>query len=537
MARGISIDIAADVGKAVKGTKDLSKALDDVGDSLDDLTKDAAKAGDKVGDSLTDGAKDAEKSLDRLERTFKETFDAARKESKKAGDDVGDNVKRGTDRASEAAEGFKDEARQNFAETASSFDGSMDSIAEMAQSTLGGLATAIPGAGIALAGLGAAAGAFYTMWSQNAEKVKETISDMYDDLLASGNKYLSAEFINQKISETVANDELVARLTAAARTIGVDVTTAIRAYSGDTEAMTQVTQAATEWQRQMGEAAGSTLVDVNLLTGAVDRQSDSLTSANARAQLARDAMLTSGEAAAEWAQAQADLTTIIGDANTAINDNAKTWAGNEEQIRTQNLAVLNDLGLKLGEVNQAAVNANVTGAELSRTQREQFDAFMTAATGAGLAEDAALELAEQYGLIPPRVTSVFETPGLDGALQKARDYARMIGDIPAVKTVTFEGRVLGNAMVIGINPATGAPIYGAARAYGGPVIQGETYTVGERQPEQFRAPSSGRIMPTPPAGAAPVSVTINVTGSGAPDVVAQRTAQRLTDALRRHRIV
>src|SRR5690606_10203328 len=88
---------------------------------------------------------------------------------------------------------------------------------------LGGLATAIPGIGIALAGLGAAGGLFYNQWAQAAEDTEERISSMYDDMLESGQNYLSADFINQALAELAKDDGRMADVTRRAEDLGLAV--------------------------------------------------------------------------------------------------------------------------------------------------------------------------------------------------------------------------------------------------------------------------------------------------------------------------
>ncbi len=238
------LSLISDVRSAVKGAGDVAKALEDTADVLDDVARDASKTGDKVGDELRDGARQAEQSGEKLERTFRDALDAVKRDSKKVGDDLGDNVKRGARDAERAVDSFKDEARQNFAETASSFDGSMDSVADMAQSTLGGLATAIPGAGIALAGLGAAAGVFYEQWKDNAEKTRQVIADMFDDMVASGRAYASEDRITENLRKIYTDAEdaeikLGEVRDIAART-GMTQERVALAFSEDTTAQTEL---------------------------------------------------------------------------------------------------------------------------------------------------------------------------------------------------------------------------------------------------------------------------------------------------------
>jgi uncharacterized protein YoxC len=198
----IKIALVEDVSSVIKGSQDVAKSFDDVADSLDDLARDAQRAGKSTGTEFKRGTDDARDGVEKLERSFKDMTDAVKPASKKVGDDIGDSVKDGTHKASESTEEFKDEARSNFSEVASSFSGDMDSAADLVQGTLGGLAGSLTGPiGLALGGLGAAAGLFYNQWKENSEKTKQTISDMYDDMLASGADFLSKDYIADQLSK------------------------------------------------------------------------------------------------------------------------------------------------------------------------------------------------------------------------------------------------------------------------------------------------------------------------------------------------
>lgn len=166
MAGGFSIPFLADVGKFIKGTDSMADALDEVADSVKDLAKsserDASRAGDKLGDGFKDGSKVAVKSLDTVDSGLKDTATAAAvlddkaaaafrniaADAKKAGDKVGKESKDGFKQGSEATETFKDEAKSNLSEVASSFSGDMDSAVDLVQGTLGGLVADLGPAGL-----------------------------------------------------------------------------------------------------------------------------------------------------------------------------------------------------------------------------------------------------------------------------------------------------------------------------------------------------------------------------------------------------
>lgn len=158
MARGpIKVPIAADTSGFEKAVKNgIVEPLDDAEDGFKKLEK-AAKNAD-----LDKEIGKAEKATEKLDRELDDTrksLDKLGYAAKKAGDDAD----AGFDAAGETTAEFKDEARQNFSEVTSSFNGEMSSIVDFAQGTLGGLAGSIAGPlglalGVAAAGVGLIAG-------------------------------------------------------------------------------------------------------------------------------------------------------------------------------------------------------------------------------------------------------------------------------------------------------------------------------------------------------------------------------------------
>jgi len=268
---GINISFVSDVRDFLKGTKNIEGALDDVSDSLDDVAKDAQRAGktagdklgdgfkdagkdaskavDKISDDVKDAAKDVEKSSEKMEKSFKDTFDSVKKDSKKAGDDVGDNTKRGMDQSSDSVKEFKSEASQNFSEVASSFSGDMSQAADGVQGLMGGLAGSLAGpAGLAAGVLAGVGGAMLSSFTTNAEDTKVIVNDMYDDLLASGAKYLSDDFIQTNYWDILKGDSKILNLAWLKQIAGWSVQTnetVALAYAGNVEAMGVVTDGLT----------------------------------------------------------------------------------------------------------------------------------------------------------------------------------------------------------------------------------------------------------------------------------------------------
>ena len=234
---GINIAFASDVRSFLKGTGDVEGALEDVGDSLDDLTRDADRAGKDIGGDLEKVGQEGEDSAKHLERKFRDAFDDVKKDAKRSTDDVVDDTKRNMDRAGDASKEFKQEAGANFSEVASSFSGDMESAVDLVQGTLGGLANSIPGIG-AVAGVAAAGiGTIYSVLSTQAENTRQNIEDITTAMIDANSKVLAESFIQQNLADIVSGADgaaiSVANLRKASEETGVPVATLARAWAGD----------------------------------------------------------------------------------------------------------------------------------------------------------------------------------------------------------------------------------------------------------------------------------------------------------------
>lgn len=186
MSKGLTLDIAANTRDFQRGTKDVEGALEGVADSLDDVSRDGDKAADKLAQSFSEAQRDISK------------------DAKKIGRDVKKDAGGSFEEAGEKTKAFKEEATANFQEVASSFDGSMESIVDGAQGTLGGLATAIGGpTGLALAALGAVGGAALTSIIASSEEMKEKVTENFEQMVENGTAQLTGLQENQKIATAI----------------------------------------------------------------------------------------------------------------------------------------------------------------------------------------------------------------------------------------------------------------------------------------------------------------------------------------------
>lgn len=406
---------------------------------------------------------------------------------------------------------------------ASSFDGSMDSAVGAVQelsANLGGLGPVGAGAGLVIAG---AAGAMFSAWQQRTEDMKALVASMYDDMAQSGEDFLSEEFIRGEVDKIVSGaDDAAAAwdvVKRGASAAGVDIGVALRAVSGDGEAAAEVMQAVKARAEELGEGASSSNVDLNGLAYAIEHTGSAAVETAERVDAGRAAMRASGEAAREYDQAVAGMGETLAAATERIEANNTSLTDAEARAAANTLA-LGDLSGELIGVKDAAVAAGVSGDELNRVQRDNLAAFLAAAKAAGLNADEARELARRYDLVPDNVSTTVSTPGMDAAIERAEKLASIVRNTPSHKVITFEGRTIGTGQLVGYVPGTGTPIYGAARAGGGPVEAGETYLVGEHGPEVVTMGQAGSV-----------TRNVDVGGRGGPVDLSDRSIRKLAAAI------
>ncbi|PQZ60685.1 MULTISPECIES: hypothetical protein [unclassified Microbacterium] len=198
------IDGVLNASGIAKGAKDGQKALADLEEAVGDVADESGKAGgqvDSFASKLVDAARKAGKSDDDIKDSLRTmglsakqaeravdglegSLESAQKEAKQLGDaadDVGDKAQRGMERAEEGVKDFKQEAQQSARETAASFDGSFESIADLAQevaaNAFSGFGPAGTAAGLAVAlGLGVAVDQF----NKIDEASKDALQSAYD---------------------------------------------------------------------------------------------------------------------------------------------------------------------------------------------------------------------------------------------------------------------------------------------------------------------------------------------------------------------
>lgn len=220
----LSIDIAANTRAAQRDVKDLSRALDDTSDALDDMARDGAKAGDKLEGSFRDMIRAAGRADDAVSK-------------------IGDSSRKAFDKASEGADEFRDEANSTAREAAASFDGSAESIADMFQevaaNAFAGFGPAGAAAGLlAAAGIGLGVSGFEAM-NEAEQESRGRAAEWADAYLEAGGRILSASQIVEKARSILTNPEQYETAKKNAEDWGLSESAAILAMAGDTNALTE----------------------------------------------------------------------------------------------------------------------------------------------------------------------------------------------------------------------------------------------------------------------------------------------------------
>lgn len=280
--KGISINFLANVRDFLRGTDDVEKAFDGVSGSLDEV------------------ARDGDRSTEKLERSFKDLTRTVDRETNTAQRSMGRNFEKGTRTAKGELDELGREARQNAAETFSSFDGSVDSFADGIQGTLGGIVSSLGAVG-AVAGAAGAIGiglvtAELVKQQEKAEEVKAALTDAYRSAAEEGRDYLDEAQIIARANEIIFDPDRYKKSQEDAKALGVDVTTAIRAQAGDLAALDTIsriaTQAEEERLRVMASddgAAAALSLEVSALRGVADEYETLREKMNENSALAREA--------------------------------------------------------------------------------------------------------------------------------------------------------------------------------------------------------------------------------------------------------
>jgi len=211
----IRIPFLADVADFLRGTGDLETALEGVIDSLDDVSVAGDDVDQQVGQDFTGLAKTADTEADKIERSFRDAFNAVEEKSRTSTGKVSTDIRGTGEDGSQALRDFKEEAKQNVAESVSSFTGSAESAVDAVQSTFGGLVSSLGPAGVVGAavvgvGIGLARGLFEKA-QERAQQLSEDIGTLAGELINLGLSAPGAEQVTEALQELATTGTVTGR--------------------------------------------------------------------------------------------------------------------------------------------------------------------------------------------------------------------------------------------------------------------------------------------------------------------------------------
>jgi len=237
MAKPIELSLVANVNDFLRGTNDVEKALEGVGDELDGLAKEAGRSTGRM-----------EQDFKSLAREVKDT------------DRVIDNMSSSTlKNAGSKTAAFKQEAVANFSEVTSSFSGSMTSITDLVQGTLGGVASGIAGpVGLAFGGAAVAVGLLGSAIASvgdAAEADGEKAAAWAQAYVDAGGKILTTAQTVAGAQEIILDPARYQEAKDAAEEWGVSVSVAVLALAGNEYALAEATKASEAARQQTIDTA------------------------------------------------------------------------------------------------------------------------------------------------------------------------------------------------------------------------------------------------------------------------------------------
>lgn len=270
--KGIELTFTANAKQLLRSTSDVEEAFDAVADSLDDIATDSGKSTNILSKNFDKASEKVERSAEDIERSFKDVAKTVGETSAKAGRDLANNTQKGATAAKRDLEEVGNEARQNLAETASSFDGSMQSIVDGLQGTLGGLTTALGPIGAA-AGAAAALGLGVLLneiekGTERTAEWKEEVNELAAEYIETGRLGTrSLESIIDKLKELALESEdgkvNLEELDKAAEESGNEFDRLAKAYAGNSSDLRKLIADAEEHKKALESEADALATGVD----------------------------------------------------------------------------------------------------------------------------------------------------------------------------------------------------------------------------------------------------------------------------------
>ena len=292
---------------------------------LEDAQKELVKLGDSRGpEQLERAMKDAQDETKRLERETKDTADAIEKDYKRAYREAKDSARDGMGKAGEAGKEFKDETLANLSEVTSSFDGSMESVGDLVQGTLGGLTQGLGpvlggAAAAAAAGIGVITEAF-TNAGEAADEARDSAFRFAYDVQGA----LDKAGYTERISQWTGDTEKLKQAQDIAKVSGRDVVDVIDALASGGDKLDGLWDAFEAGAATTDVATGRALELEAALQGTREGYLNGADAANLAAKLNYDYATSVGEATDRTDELGNKIYTLPDGKEIVIDANTKT---------------------------------------------------------------------------------------------------------------------------------------------------------------------------------------------------------------------
>jgi hypothetical protein len=462
----IKIPFAAEVTAFLAGTKKIETAMDDVVDSLDDITVAGAEVDAKVGGDLESVGLAADAAAEKVERSFKDAFKSVEAQGRTSTGKTKAHIDDVGTKGSATLREFNAEAKQNVAETVSSFDGSASSAVDAVQGTFGGLVAALGPAGLvgaAVVGIGIGfAKSLFSKSQEAAEAFRARTLEIFEELRDSGGD-IGPDFQADALADIIGDAEKLKEVfgsdsfsdfqqTLQDTALNTrDLQAFMRGLTGDTEdvaaAQTILADELADVGRQLATPGASLtrqkelreqVTALNILRDALTEQGTAAGEARSKYSLYSDLVTESTDKTKDQADAADQAATAVGKSADAIAaENEKLRENSElkgEAVATEldmldALAAVSDAGKENGKTLDKNTKAGRDNLRAIKSGIDGINDFADAQLAAGKKTDGVnAKLDEQEDALVRKVARAFGvTEG------KARDYIKTLGGIPRKK--------------------------------------------------------------------------------------------------------
>lgn len=321
---------------------------------LEDAQKELLELGKSRGpEQLERALKDAEKATERLKDETKDTARAIEQEFRDSYRSVKSSSDDGIGRAKEGVQDFKQEAQQSARETAASFDGSFESIAELGQeiaaNAFTGFGPAGAAAGIAVAGAGGVMIDTFNKVEEAAEEARDSAFSLAYDVAGA----MATAGFTQRVAEWTSSTEKYKQVTDLAAASGMDQVDVIDALSSGGDKLEKLTEAFARNAEASGKLSPGRIWELEAAVratseGYISGSDAAAVAERANYEYARSVGVATGE------------TDALGNAIYRLPDDTEVSVNAKTQRATEDIQRVED---KVNEVDgqEAVVNARVNG--------------------------------------------------------------------------------------------------------------------------------------------------------------------------------